>query len=69
MRLRGALRETALAALFFLAATILLTWPIARHAADGLADMWDAKFTAWVLHWDYHRVFHDPLHLFDANIF
>jgi len=62
-------RDTALAALFFLAATIVFTWPIGPHAADGLADLWDAKLNAWILHWDYHQVFRDPLHLFDANIF
>lgn len=32
-------------------------------------DVWDAKFTGWVMHWDFHQVFRDPLHLFDANIF
>jgi hypothetical protein len=69
MRRPTTLIETAGAAGFFLVATIVLTWPIARYAHDGLADMWDAKFTAWVLHWDYHQALHDPLHLFDANIF
>src|SRR5206468_5064328 len=24
---------------------------------------------AWILHWDFHQTFRDPLHLFDANIF
>jgi hypothetical protein len=24
---------------------------------------------AWILHWDFHQIFRDPLHLFDANIF
>jgi len=24
---------------------------------------------AWILHWDFHQVFRDPIHLFDANIF
>jgi hypothetical protein len=69
VRRAAPLFQTALAALFFLVATILFTWPIAPHINDGLADLWDAKFTAWVLHWDYHQVFHDPLHLYDANIF
>ncbi|HEV8118185.1 MAG TPA: hypothetical protein VGQ32_06645, partial [Thermoanaerobaculia bacterium] len=62
-------REVALAALFFLLATIVLTWPIAPHARDGLADIWDAKLNAWILHWDFHQLFRDPLHLYDANIF
>jgi hypothetical protein len=62
-------REIALAALFFLFATVLLTWPIAAHVSNGLADIWDAKLNAWILHWDFHQVFRDPLHLYDANIF
>src|SRR5262245_36425302 len=69
MRPRSGLRETALAALFFFIATIVLTWPIAAHIDDGLADLWDAKFCGWVLHWDYRQLFRDPLHLFDTNIF
>ncbi len=62
-------RETAVAALFFFLATLLFTWPIAAHLTDGLADPWDAKLNAWILHWDYHQTFNDPLGLFDANIF
>jgi hypothetical protein len=62
-------REVALAAAFFLLATAVLTWPIVPRAADGLADIWDAKLNAWILHWDFHQIFRDPLHLFDANIF
>src|SRR5262249_6316212 len=62
-------RETSLAALFFLLATVALTWPIAPRAAGGLADIWDAKLNAWILHWDFHQLFRDPAHLFDANIF
>ncbi len=62
-------REAAGAAAFFLFATVFLTWPIAPRAATGLADLWDAKLNAWILHWDFHQTFRDPLHLFDANIF
>ena len=66
---RSLLRDTALAALFFLLATVVFTWPIAAHVSDGLADIWDAKLNAWILHWDFHQTFRDPLHLYDANIF
>jgi hypothetical protein len=57
------------AALFFLFATILFTWPFAAHVSDGLGDIWDAKLNAWILHWDFHQTFQDPMRLFDANIF
>jgi hypothetical protein len=36
---------------------------------SGLPDLWDAKLNAWILNWDYHQTLHDPIHLFDANIF
>lgn len=61
--------EAAFAVLFFLLATVLFTWPIVARLSDGLADPWDAKLNAWILHWDYHQTFHDPPRLFDANIF
>ncbi|HYT30968.1 MAG TPA: hypothetical protein VEO37_00090, partial [Thermoanaerobaculia bacterium] len=56
-------REFLLAALFFLTATVIFTWPIAPRTATGLADLWDAKLNAWILHWDFHQIFRDPLHL------
>jgi hypothetical protein len=37
--------------------------------AGALPDIWDAKLTAWILHWDFHQLFREPLSLFDANIF
>ena len=66
---RGPLRDAALASLFFLAATAVFTWPIAAHVTNGLGDIWDAKLNAWILHWDSHQAFRDPLRLYDANIF
>ena len=69
MRPRIRWAEGALVSLFFLLATAVFTWPIAAHVGDGLGDLWDAKLNAWILHWDYHQTFTDPLHLYDANIF
>jgi hypothetical protein len=66
---RERLRETGLAALFLILATVVFTWPVAAHVGDGLADIWDAKLNAWILHWDFHQIFRDPVHLYDANIF
>ncbi len=60
-------REVARAALFFLALTVILTWPLVLHLGDGLADLWDAKLTARILVWDYEAtvrpsrgIFHIP---------
>jgi hypothetical protein len=66
---RPAWGQFAGAVLFFLAATILFTWPAAAHLSNSLSDPWDARLNAWILHWDFHQTFHDPGHLFDANIF
>ncbi|MGE5414904.1 MAG: hypothetical protein ACM3NW_12050 [Syntrophomonadaceae bacterium] len=62
-------RETAQAALFFLALTVLMTWPQAAHLDDGLTDIWDAKLVARVLQWDFHQTLRDPLNLFQLNFF
>jgi hypothetical protein len=61
--------EYAVAGLFYLAVTVLATWPQAARMGSGLGDLWDAKLNAWIFHWDFHQTFRDPLHLFDANIF
>ena len=62
-------REVLIAAVVFLFATVLLTWPQAARLGNGLGDLWDAKLNAWIFHWDYHQTFRDPLRLFHANIF
>lgn len=58
-----------LAAIFFLVATVLATWPQTPRMASGLGDLWDAKLNAWIFHWDYHQTFGDPVNLFHGNIF
>jgi len=57
-----------LAALFFAAVTVLMTWPHAAHLSDRMNDLWDAKQNAWILHWDFWQTFHDPANLFQAPI-
>ncbi len=62
-------RETALAALFFLALTVLMTWPQAAHLDDGLTDIWDAKLVARILDWDFRQTLSDPANLFQLDFF
>ncbi len=62
------LRETLLAGTFFLAYTILATWPQAIHLSDGLVDLLDAKLSAWIFHWDWVQTLRDPANLFQAPI-
>ncbi|HEY6051383.1 MAG TPA: hypothetical protein VIZ58_09050 [Thermoanaerobaculia bacterium] len=61
--------EIAAAALFFSAAAVLFTWPLAARMSRGMPDLFDDKLNAWIFHWDFHQFFRDPLRLFDANIF
>ena len=49
--------------------TGLMTWPWIMHLRDAVADKGDPYMIAWTLWWDFHQTFHNPLHLFDANIF
>jgi hypothetical protein len=63
------MKRFALAALFFAAATVAMTWPLVTGLPHFLSDPGDPYLNTWILHWDWRAVFHDPLHLFDANIF
>lgn len=49
--------------------TAALTWPYVTRLRDAVVDPGDPYLISWVLWWDYHQTFNDPLHLFDANIF
>jgi len=55
--------------LAFLTLTIIMTWPWVTHLRDAASDPGDTYFASWVLWWDYHQTFHDPLNLFHANVF
>jgi hypothetical protein len=65
---RPALREI-LIILAFCLFTAILTWPYATRLRDAVVDPGDPYLVAWILWWDYHATFTDPLNLFHANIF
>src|SRR5947209_5241404 len=65
---RPAVREL-LIFLAFCMLTALMTWPWVLHLRDAVADSGDPYMIAWTLWWDFHQTFHNPLHLFDANVF
>lgn len=54
----------------FAVLAILHTWPLAsapgRLGRNGQAD---TQLNVWTMAWVAHQVVHDPIHLFDANIF
>jgi hypothetical protein len=53
----------------FLVLAILSTWPWAAHLKNAVPDVVDTYEAAWRLSWGFHQTFHDPLHLFDGNVF
>ena len=55
--------------LAFTLVTALMTWPWVTRLKDAVVDPGDPYLVSWILWWDYYQTFHDPLHLFNANIF
>jgi hypothetical protein len=49
--------------------TTMVTWPYVTRLRDVVVDKGDPYLMAWILWWDYHQTFTDPLHLFNANVF
>lgn len=58
------------ALLFYTLLTIALTYPLSLHPATRVvADDPDGHLFIWTLAWDTHAFTHQPLSIFDANIF
>ena len=56
--------------LLFAALTAAMTYPQVAQLGSGVSpDTGDPLFSTWRLAWVAHQLTHDPLHLFDANIF
>jgi hypothetical protein len=53
----------------FCALTAVMTWPLAANFTTALAHPEDPAITTWILDWSFHALVHQPLALFDANIF
>ena len=71
-RMAQAVRRHARAAslAFFVALAIVHTWPLATDPGRlSRNDNGDAVLNEWILSWVAHQAVHDPLHLYDANIF
>jgi hypothetical protein len=55
---------------WFLLVAVYATWPLASHAGTHVAgNLGDPLEIAWRFAWGAHAIVHQPLHLFDANMF
>jgi hypothetical protein len=49
---------------------VVTSWPLVLHLSSRIApDLGDPVRTAWEIAWVGHAIVHQPLHLFDANVF
>src|ERR1051326_7568916 len=58
-----------LAAAVFAALAVAMTWPLAAHLGTAVAWPGDPFINIWILDWDWYATFHQPLSLFQANVF
>ncbi|HJQ32336.1 MAG TPA: hypothetical protein VJ866_09160 [Pyrinomonadaceae bacterium] len=65
---RAAVRELAIVFAFCLL-TAILTWPYVTRMRDAVVDSGDPYLISWIMWWDYHQTFRDPLNLFHSNTF
>ena len=64
----NAQRRTHVAvALFFVLASVVMTWPLARILDRGVSDPGDPFINIWILDWGQYASFNRPLSLFHAN--
>jgi hypothetical protein len=69
-RTNPGIARTCYLALLYAVLTVALTYPLARHAGDHvLSGGPDTDLVLWALSWDTHAFTHQPLSIFDANIF
>ena len=61
--------EAAIVVVGAFAAAILWTWPLVLHLDHAGRSLVDAPFEAWTIDWVQYAIRHQPLHLYDANIF
>jgi hypothetical protein len=58
-----------LVVLAFCLFTAALTWPYVGRMRDAVVDPGDPYLISWIMWWDYHQTFRDPLNLFHSNTF
>jgi hypothetical protein len=67
--IRSSLIREVFVFLAFCVFTAALTWPYVTCLRDAVVDPGDPYLVSWILWWDYHQTFADPLRLFHSNLF
>ncbi len=62
-------KQHAATLLLFVLLAVMMTWPLTPNLNRAVAYPGDPYINSWILDWDWYATFHQPLHLFDANIF
>jgi hypothetical protein len=62
-------RTHALAAIVFIALSVLMTWPLATALDRAVAYPGDPFINTWILDWDWYATLHQPLSLFQGTAF
>src|SRR5688572_15259180 len=63
------LRVHAAVLLFFTAAAVAMTWPLAANLPLAMAHPGDPFIVTWILDWPFYAATHDGPRIFDGNIF
>ena len=70
MRIGAEGRTLIIVALLYAALTFVMALPFSwRPGTTVVADLPDTHLYIWTLAWDTHAFVHQPLHIFDANIY
>lgn len=64
-----ALRPHLAVGLVAVAASVVMTWPLAATMATSVQDLGDPLLQIWTLKWNLHQLARDPLQLYAANTF
>jgi hypothetical protein len=63
-------REALIVVVGAFALAVAMTWPALRDPTGTIPhDLVDSALLAWMVRWGGHALWHDPGHLFDANVF
>lgn len=62
--------EAIAAGALYAVLTVVMAWPLSRHPGSTVLPLGaDTNLFLWTIGWDVHALVHQPLAIFDANIF